>query len=178
MLVSFQLVTSFQLRWIYIFFFYPSITQKIQRTLSGESGKDSSSDFPILAGSYLILKNPALEFVKYVCKVGIKRDFILRNLFFVFMPRCIVLRVISGIDLFKQAWVSAIFFWKMVDISGWKSSPRANTGVAVVREVIQQILRKTRELRNLQHLLLKISAEIQEARCKQLTKLTHRKILH
>eukprot|EP00794_Sanderia_malayensis_P002850 gene2850-3296_t len=46
-----------------------SITQKIQRTLSGESGKDASSDFPILAGSYLVLKNPALEFVKYVCKV-------------------------------------------------------------------------------------------------------------
>eukprot|EP00112_Aurelia_sp_Birch-Aquarium-sp1_P000107 Seg1008.10 transcript_id=Seg1008.10/GoldUCD/mRNA.D3Y31 product="DNA polymerase epsilon catalytic subunit A" protein_id=Seg1008.10/GoldUCD/D3Y31 len=46
-----------------------SITQKIQRTLSGESGKDSSSDFPVLAGSYLLLRNPALEFVKYVCKV-------------------------------------------------------------------------------------------------------------
>ena len=47
----------------------PSITQKIHRTLSGESGKDSSSDFPVLAGSYLLLRNPALEFVKYVCKV-------------------------------------------------------------------------------------------------------------
>ncbi|XP_065055976.1 DNA polymerase epsilon catalytic subunit A-like isoform X2 [Rhopilema esculentum] len=46
-----------------------SITQRIQRTLSGESGKDASSDFPVLAGSYLPLKNPALEFVKYVCQV-------------------------------------------------------------------------------------------------------------
>ena len=49
--------------------FSPRITQKIQHTLSGESGKDSSSDFPVLAGSYLVLKNPALEFVKYVTKV-------------------------------------------------------------------------------------------------------------
>lgn len=46
-----------------------SITQKIHRTLSSECGKDASPDFPVLAGSHLKLKNPALEFVKYICKV-------------------------------------------------------------------------------------------------------------
>ena len=51
-------------------FFIFSITQKIHHTLSGETGKDTNSDFPILAGSHLSLKHPALEFVKYVCKVS------------------------------------------------------------------------------------------------------------
>ncbi|XP_031567678.1 DNA polymerase epsilon catalytic subunit A-like [Actinia tenebrosa] len=48
-----------------------SITQKIQHTLSGDrsSNKDPSSEFPVLPGSYLPLNNPALEFVKYICKV-------------------------------------------------------------------------------------------------------------
>ncbi|KAK3734408.1 hypothetical protein QZH41_010067, partial [Actinostola sp. cb2023] len=47
-----------------------SITQKIQHTLSGDrsSNKDPSAEFPILPGSYLPLNNPALEFVKYICK--------------------------------------------------------------------------------------------------------------
>ena len=47
-----------------------SITQKIQQTLSGDrhSRGDPSAEFPLLPGSHLPLNNPALEFVKYVCK--------------------------------------------------------------------------------------------------------------
>lgn len=45
------------------------ITQKIDRSLSGGRGKDSGSEFPILTGSHLALKHPALEFVKAVCQV-------------------------------------------------------------------------------------------------------------
>ena len=48
-----------------------SITQKIHQTLSGDrhSRGDPSEEFPLLPGSHLPLNNPALEFVKYVCKV-------------------------------------------------------------------------------------------------------------
>ncbi|XP_028400533.1 DNA polymerase epsilon catalytic subunit A-like [Dendronephthya gigantea] len=47
-----------------------TITQKIQQTLSGDrhSRGDPSAEFPLLPGSHLPLNNPALEFVKYVCK--------------------------------------------------------------------------------------------------------------
>lgn len=45
------------------------ITQKINKTLSGGCGKDAGAEFPVLAGSHLPLKNPALEFVKAVCQV-------------------------------------------------------------------------------------------------------------
>ncbi len=47
------------------------ITQKIHQTLgSGESKKGGSDDlFPLLPGSHLHLHNPALEFVKSICKV-------------------------------------------------------------------------------------------------------------
>lgn len=45
------------------------ITQKIHQTL-GSGGKHSDESlFPRQPGSHLILTNPALEFVKYVCKV-------------------------------------------------------------------------------------------------------------
>ncbi len=46
------------------------LTEEIQRTLSGDSStNDASSEFPKLAGSYLPLNNPALEFIKTVCQV-------------------------------------------------------------------------------------------------------------
>ncbi len=47
------------------------ITQKIHQTLgSGDSKKGVSDDlFPLLPGSHLDLHNPALEFVKSICKV-------------------------------------------------------------------------------------------------------------
>ena len=51
-------------------FFSSRITQKIHRSLSGGKGKDAGSEFPVLAGSHLPLKNPALEFVKAVCQVS------------------------------------------------------------------------------------------------------------
>ena len=52
------------------------ITQKIQHALSGDrsSNKDASAEFPLLPGSYLPLNNPALEFVKYICKVRLEGD--------------------------------------------------------------------------------------------------------
>lgn len=48
-----------------------SVTQKIQHTLSGDrsSNTDPSVEFPLLPGSHLPLNNPALEFVKFICKV-------------------------------------------------------------------------------------------------------------
>lgn len=48
-----------------------SVTQKIQHTLSGDrsSNTDPSAEFPLLPGSHLPLNNPALEFVKFICKV-------------------------------------------------------------------------------------------------------------
>ena len=47
------------------------ITQKIQKKLAGSYGnaRDLSSEFPVLPGSHLPLKHPALEFVKDVCQV-------------------------------------------------------------------------------------------------------------
>lgn len=47
------------------------VTQKIQHTLSGDrsSNTDPSIEFPLLPGSHLPLNNPALEFVKFICKV-------------------------------------------------------------------------------------------------------------
>ncbi|KAK2153411.1 hypothetical protein LSH36_298g04118 [Paralvinella palmiformis] len=47
------------------------LTQKIQKKLSGFHGNLSSmvSEFPVLPGSHLALRNPALEFVKAVCQV-------------------------------------------------------------------------------------------------------------
>jgi len=43
------------------------ITQKIQKKFSGSSG--SGSVFPEHPGSHLMMRNPALEFVKSVCQV-------------------------------------------------------------------------------------------------------------
>ena len=50
-----------------------SIAQKIQQILTGDrhSGDDPSAEFPLLPGSHLPLNSPALEFVKYVCKVSL-----------------------------------------------------------------------------------------------------------
>ena len=51
------------------------ITQKIHHTLGsggkphGNGAHQSSQLFPKQPGSHLILTNPALEFVKYICKV-------------------------------------------------------------------------------------------------------------
>uniref|UniRef100_A0A8C0VNH1 DNA polymerase epsilon catalytic subunit n=1 Tax=Cyanistes caeruleus TaxID=156563 RepID=A0A8C0VNH1_CYACU len=47
-----------------------TITQKIQKKMAGSQNATEPSDmFPVLPGSYLPLNNPALEFIKYVCKV-------------------------------------------------------------------------------------------------------------
>uniref|UniRef100_A0A8D2JHL9 DNA polymerase epsilon catalytic subunit n=1 Tax=Varanus komodoensis TaxID=61221 RepID=A0A8D2JHL9_VARKO len=47
-----------------------TITQKIQKKVSGSRRTTEPSEmFPALPGSYLMLNNPALEFVKYVCKI-------------------------------------------------------------------------------------------------------------
>lgn len=47
-----------------------TITQKIQKKVTGSrSSTELSSMFPALPGSHLLLNNPALEFIKYVCKV-------------------------------------------------------------------------------------------------------------
>uniref|UniRef100_A0A452IMV0 DNA polymerase epsilon catalytic subunit n=1 Tax=Gopherus agassizii TaxID=38772 RepID=A0A452IMV0_9SAUR len=47
-----------------------TITQKIQKKVTGSRHATLPSDmFPALPGSYLPLNNPALEFIKYVCKV-------------------------------------------------------------------------------------------------------------
>ena len=45
------------------------MTQKIRHDLGVEEGGATSSVFPTLPGSHLVLSNPALEFVKGVCKV-------------------------------------------------------------------------------------------------------------
>ncbi|XP_013399576.1 DNA polymerase epsilon catalytic subunit A [Lingula anatina] len=47
------------------------ITQKIQKKIAGNRNTlgDAATEFPILPGSHLPLSNPALEFVKAVCKV-------------------------------------------------------------------------------------------------------------
>ncbi|XP_078523382.1 DNA polymerase epsilon catalytic subunit A isoform X2 [Lissotriton helveticus] len=47
-----------------------TITQKIQKKVTGTRNVTEPSEmFPVLPGSYLPLNNPALEFIKYVCKV-------------------------------------------------------------------------------------------------------------
>lgn len=47
-----------------------TITQKIQKKVTGSrSTTEPSEMFPVLPGSHLLLNNPALEFIKYVCKV-------------------------------------------------------------------------------------------------------------
>ncbi|XP_043925704.1 DNA polymerase epsilon catalytic subunit A [Protopterus annectens] len=47
-----------------------TITQKIQKKVTGSrSTTETSEMFPVLPGSYLPLNNPALEFIKCVCKV-------------------------------------------------------------------------------------------------------------
>ncbi|XP_043385548.1 DNA polymerase epsilon catalytic subunit A isoform X3 [Chelonia mydas] len=47
-----------------------TITQKIQKKVTGSRHATLPSDmFPALPGSHLPLNNPALEFIKYVCKV-------------------------------------------------------------------------------------------------------------
>lgn len=47
-----------------------NITQKIQKKVTGTRSVSQPSEmFPILPGSHLTLKNPALEFIKYVCQV-------------------------------------------------------------------------------------------------------------
>ncbi|XP_059531846.1 DNA polymerase epsilon catalytic subunit A isoform X2 [Myotis daubentonii] len=47
-----------------------TITQKIQRKVTGSRNSAELSEmFPVLPGSHLVLNNPALEFIKYVCKV-------------------------------------------------------------------------------------------------------------
>ena len=60
-----------QLRNFFSLFIICSVTQKIQHTLSGDrsSNTDPSAEFPLLPGSHLPLNNPALEFVKFICKV-------------------------------------------------------------------------------------------------------------
>lgn len=47
-----------------------TITQKIQKKVTGSRNSAELSEmFPVLPGSHLLLNNPALEFIKYVCKV-------------------------------------------------------------------------------------------------------------
>nr|XP_054300838.1 DNA polymerase epsilon catalytic subunit A isoform X2 [Pongo pygmaeus] len=46
-----------------------NITQKIQKKVTGSRNSTELSEmFPVLPGSHLLLNNPALEFIKYVCK--------------------------------------------------------------------------------------------------------------
>ncbi|ELK14231.1 DNA polymerase epsilon catalytic subunit A [Pteropus alecto] len=47
-----------------------TITQKIRKKVTGSrNSAELSALFPVLPGSHLPLNNPALEFIKYVCKV-------------------------------------------------------------------------------------------------------------
>lgn len=47
-----------------------TITQKIQKKVTGTRNVTEPSEmFPTLPGSHLLLNNPALEFIKYVCEV-------------------------------------------------------------------------------------------------------------
>lgn len=47
-----------------------TITQKIQKKVTGTRNVTEPSEmFPALPGSHLLLNNPALEFIKYVCEV-------------------------------------------------------------------------------------------------------------
>lgn len=59
-----------------------TITQKIQKKVTGSRNSAELSEmFPVLPGSHLVLNNPALEFIKYVCKVrtGAGTSFIPRH---------------------------------------------------------------------------------------------------
>ncbi|XP_041095858.1 DNA polymerase epsilon catalytic subunit A-like [Polyodon spathula] len=48
-----------------------TITQKMQKKVtSSRNATETSEMFPVLPGSHLPLSNPALEFIKYVCKDG------------------------------------------------------------------------------------------------------------
>lgn len=48
-----------------------TITQKIQKKVTGSRNVAELSEmFPVLPGSHLPLNNPALEFIKCVCKVS------------------------------------------------------------------------------------------------------------
>lgn len=47
-----------------------NITQKIQKKVTGTRSTQPSEMFPVLPGSHLVLNNPALEFIKYVCQVN------------------------------------------------------------------------------------------------------------
>lgn len=48
-----------------------TITQKIQKKVTGSRNVAELSEmFPVLPGSHLLLNNPALEFIKCVCKVS------------------------------------------------------------------------------------------------------------
>lgn len=50
-----------------------TITQKIQKKVTGSRNSTELSEmFPVLPGSHLLLNNPALEFIKYVCKVRVQ----------------------------------------------------------------------------------------------------------
>lgn len=50
-----------------------TITQKIQRKVTGSRNSAELSEmFPVLPGSHLVLNNPSLEFIKYVCKVRLR----------------------------------------------------------------------------------------------------------
>lgn len=52
-----------------------TITQKIQKKVTGSRNSTELSEmFPVLPGSHLLLNNPALEFIKYVCKVRTLTD--------------------------------------------------------------------------------------------------------
>ena len=46
-----------------------AVTQKIHKKLPEHVGVDANPVFPVLPGSYLKLTNPALEFIKALCKV-------------------------------------------------------------------------------------------------------------
>ncbi|XP_037072410.1 DNA polymerase epsilon catalytic subunit A-like [Pollicipes pollicipes] len=45
------------------------ITQKMQKKLHTTRGSEPNALFPQLTGSHLLMQNPALEFVKAICKV-------------------------------------------------------------------------------------------------------------
>ena len=45
----------------------------MQRKLHSTRGSEPNPLFPQLPGSHLLLQNPALEFIKAICKVGFAR---------------------------------------------------------------------------------------------------------
>jgi hypothetical protein len=56
---------NYQIQFLSFFF---RITQKINKKLSG-SRNTTAAEFPQPPGSHLPLNNPALEFIKAICKV-------------------------------------------------------------------------------------------------------------